>query len=312
MEEAFCTNEGSLLYKVPIVRRVSHSSQYSIISDSDSDNCASCSAKGVRQMFKILHFVISCWLFSVNHSTCPPTRVVVFGATGRTGNRIVSEFLSPKFSNVKIICPVRSMKRGRHILGAESSKLSLIPFDIEKESPSKLCEVLRDAIVVCAAAYKPSNGVDLFGPFKVDNLKTKELIEACASANVSRFVLVSSLLTNGFRSGQTFNPQFLLLNAFGGVLVNKRQAELRLQDQKQMQFTIVRPGGLKDGPAVHPILFAGPDTLSGGSISRDQVATVVCQSCFQSEAANKIVEIISSPDAKEVTVRQGFSGILRV
>ena len=66
---------------------------------------------------------------------------------------------------------------------------------------------------------------DLKGSYKVDNLGAKRVIDSCVEAKVHKVVLVSSLLTNGFRAGQFLNPQYLLLNAFGG----KRQ-ENRFHD----------------------------------------------------------------------------------
>ena len=44
----------------------------------------------------------------------------------------------------------------------------------------------------------------------------KRIIDSCVYANVPKVVLISSLLTNGFKAGQFLNPQYLLLNAFGG------------------------------------------------------------------------------------------------
>lgn len=57
---------------------------------------------------------------------------------------------------------------------------------------------------------------DLKGSYKVDNLGAKRIIDSCVKGNVRKVVLVSSLLSNGFRAGQFLNPQYLLLNAFGG------------------------------------------------------------------------------------------------
>jgi hypothetical protein len=59
----------------------------------------------------------------------------------------------------------------------------------------------------------------LKGSYKVDNLGAKRIIDACVGAKIPKVILVSSLLTNGFRAGQVFNPQYLLLNAFGGNML---------------------------------------------------------------------------------------------
>ena len=57
------------------------------------------------------------------------------------------------------------------------------------------------------------------GSYKTDNLAAKRIIDSCVDGNVPKVVLISSLLTNGFRAGQFLNPQYLLLNTFGGTCV---------------------------------------------------------------------------------------------
>ena len=49
------------------------------------------------------------------------------------------------------------------------------------------------------------------------------LVNAAKQSGVSKFVLLSSLLTNGKAVGQGLNPTFLLLNIFGGVLDKKHE-----------------------------------------------------------------------------------------
>jgi hypothetical protein len=76
-----------------------------------------------------------------------------------------------------------------------------------------------------------------------------------------------------------------------------------------MDYTIIRPGGLKDDTPAVPILYGSADTLFGGSISRDQVAQVVAASCFLPQSNNKIIEIVATPDAVDVPVSVGIESI---
>ena len=55
---------------------------------------------------------------------------------------------------------------------------------------------------------------------------TIALVDAAKKQGVSKFVLMSSLLTNGAAKGQGFNPTFLALNVFGGVLSKKLEVSL--------------------------------------------------------------------------------------
>lgn len=58
---------------------------------------------------------------------------------------------------------------------------------------------------------------------KVDNQGTKNLVDAAQKAGVGSFVLVSSLLTNAKAVGQDKNPNYVVLQIFGGVLEEKLQ-----------------------------------------------------------------------------------------
>ena len=50
---------------------------------------------------------------------------------------------------------------------------------------------------------------------------TINLVDAAAKQNVKKFILMSSLLTNGAAAGQGLNPGYVVLNLFGGVLTKK-------------------------------------------------------------------------------------------
>jgi len=88
--------------------------------------------------------------------------------------------------------------------------------------------------------WLPRNGVKkthhftviiIIGAYDIDYLGTKKIIDACVDEGVGKYVLVSSILANGISAGQGLNPQYLLLNAFGGVLFWKQKAEVYLQKQ---------------------------------------------------------------------------------
>jgi nucleoside-diphosphate-sugar epimerase len=58
---------------------------------------------------------------------------------------------------------------------------------------------------------------------------TKNLVDAAKAAGVTKFVLLSSLLTNAPAVGQADNPNYKFLNIFGGVLDHKLVAEKYLK-----------------------------------------------------------------------------------
>lgn len=236
-------------------------------------------------------------------------KVLVVGSSGKTGQKVV-EILKTK--DVSLLCAVKDISKGRSLFGEESADISVIPCDISRDSLSKLANLVAGVdIVVCCASYSPNSSEfpDPLGAYKVDFIGVKRLIDACTDSGVSKFVLVSSLLTNGLYAGQLLNPQYLLLNSFGGILVWKREAEKYLQSQALMDYTIIRPGGLKDKTDTLPLLFGAADTLFGGAVSRSAVAEVVAAASFLPEASNKIVEIIASEKAVPISMAAGFSNV---
>merc|ERR1711937_488230 len=127
----------------------------------------------------------------------------------------------------------------------------------------------------------------------VDNLGTVALVDAAKKAGVKKVVMVSSILTNGRAWGQENSPGFQVTNAFGHVLDEKLVAEKYLR-ASGLDYTIVRPGGLKATPPSGKLLYSGENTLKDGEISRDLVAEVCAKAAFDPQFKNKVVEIVES------------------
>ena len=121
--------------------------------------------------------------------------------------------------------------------------------------------------------------------------------DAAKAAGVKKVVMVSSILTNGRAWGQEKSPGFVITNAFGQVLDEKIVAENHLR-ASGMDWTIVRPGGLKAKPPTGELRVSGEDTLNAGEISRDLVADV-CVACLTDAGArNKVLEIIEDEESE--------------
>ena len=241
--------------------------------------------------FLCLCLVVLCLSLS---TLCRSKKVVVFGGTGRTGRTVIQQLMSePSVS--KIICPVRNLAYARKALGKESAKLRLVPCDIAKADSLLLQSILEqiDVCVICSGYAVAKNQLpDPCGPYKTDNLGNKRIIDVSSAVGCKKIVLLSSLLTNGFESGQFTNPQYILLNSFGGILLNKRAAEKHLI-ASDLDWTIIRPGGLTDDGKEQnaPLLYGTADSIVGGSITRTAVAEVVVAACLQEagEASSKKV-----------------------
>ena len=241
-------------------------------------------------------------------------RVVVFGGSGKTGIQTTKALIRTSEFD-EIIVMARNKGKARRALGPDTGRMKILYTDVQKDSLNSFVKD-ADAVVNCMGySGSPPN---LLGPKLIDYEASKKLINACNKENVKRFVLVSSLLTNGLIAGQALNPQYLLLNAFGGILIWKREAEKYLEslsshdnntDDMTMTWTIIRPGGLKDEESNEPVLYAEPDTAFGGSISRKTLGEIVAKACTAEESANIIVETVQTKDAYEITPEEGFANI---
>ncbi|KAG2689049.1 hypothetical protein I3843_09G121300 [Carya illinoinensis] len=231
-------------------------------------------------------------------------KIFVAGATGSTGKRIVEQLLAKGF---QVKAGVRDLDKAKNSLSHDNPALQIVKADVT-EGSEKLSEAIGDdsEAVICATGFRP--GWDLFAPWKVDNFGTVNLVEACRKLGVNRFILISSILVNGAAMGQILNPAYIFLNVFGLTLIAKLQAEQYIR-KSGINYTIIRPGGLRNEPPAGNIFMEPEDTLYEGTISRDQVAEVAVEALLHPEASYKVVEIVSRADAPKRSYEDLFRSI---
>ncbi|KAK9224048.1 hypothetical protein WN944_012497 [Citrus x changshan-huyou] len=231
-------------------------------------------------------------------------KIFVAGATGSSGKRIVEQLLAKGFA---VKAGVRDLDKAKTTLSKDNPSLQIVKADVT-EGSAKLSEAIGDdsEAVVCATGFRP--GWDLFAPWKVDNFGTVNLVEACRKRGVNRFILISSILVNGAAMGQILNPAYIFLNVFGLTLIAKLQAEQYIR-KSGINYTIIRPGGLRNEPPTGNIIMETEDTLYEGTISRDQVAEVAVEALLHPESSYKVVEIISRVDAPKRSYEDLFGSI---
>lgn len=231
-------------------------------------------------------------------------KIFVAGATGSTGKRIVEQLLAKGYA---VKAGVRDLEKAKSSFSKNNPDLEFVKADVT-EGAAKLAEVIgndSDA-VVCATGFRP--GWDLFTPWKVDNFGTVNLVDACGKVGVNRFILISSILVNGAAMGQLLNPAYIFLNVFGLTLVAKLQAENYIR-KSGINYTIIRPGGLKNDPPSGNVVMEPEDTLYSGSISRDQVAETAVEALIHPESSYKVVEIVARDDAPKRSYKELFGSI---
>lgn len=197
---------------------------------------------------------------------------------------------SPRHS-VKAL--VRDAAKAKELLPAEAE---IVIGDVLK--PETLTAALEGCTVLLSATGAAPS-FDPTGPYAVDFVGTKNLVEAAKSQGIEQFVMVSSLCVS-----KLLHP----LNLFWLILVWKKQAEEYLQ-KSGLTYSIVRPGGLKEEDSDDKVVMEGADSLFEGSLPRSKVAQVCVAALKDGASRNKVVEIVARPEAPEKAMAELFAAV---
>ncbi|KAG2446883.1 hypothetical protein HYH02_008039 [Chlamydomonas schloesseri] len=240
------------------------------------------------------------------------TTVFVAGSTGNTGRRVVQQLRQAGF---KVRAGARSPAKALSLGFGADAGIEVVEADVTKGVDELVAAIGGAQAVVCATG---AVGFGANGAGAVDEKGTQKLVDAALRAGgVTKFVLVSSLLTNAAAVGQSNNPNYRFLNLFGGVLDAKLKAEKYLRGSG-LNYTIIRPGGLSNEPEpeVGNLILRREDSLfgldsdPGRAISRDTVAAVAVQALLQPAASrDKLVEVVASPSAPRLSPDTWFDNV---
>ena len=139
--------------------------------------------------------------------------VLVVGATGATGRRVVAQL---RAKGVAVRAGSRDPKKAS-ALGLAASGADLVQLDVLNKASIEAA-MQGCTAVICATGFTPSFNFKKDNPAKVDHEGTDNLVAVATApgSSVKRFVLVTSLLTNAKAAGQGNNDNYKFLNALGG------------------------------------------------------------------------------------------------
>lgn len=171
-------------------------------------------------------------------------QLLVFGATGRTGSRLVDLAHGAGWS---VTAAVRDPTR-THLVAAGSA--IAVADALSRPQVEAALDEARPDVVVSALGGR--------GDTMVDDLGVGNLADACATAGIRRLIVVTSLGCGGSRAHAS--PR--LLEAIGEVLAAKTRGEDALV-ASDLDWTIVRPGGLGDETATGRAVLVEDETVHG-------------------------------------------------
>jgi uncharacterized protein YbjT (DUF2867 family) len=186
-------------------------------------------------------------------------RVVIAGGHGKIA-LLLERMLSDRGDQA-----VGLIRNPAQIPDVQQAGAEAIVCDLEAASANDVAALLSGAgAVVFAAGAGPGSGA----PRKdsVDRAASVLMADAAERAGVHRFVQISSM-----GAGQP--PQPGTDEVWAAYISAKTAAEADLRS-RDLDWTIVRPGGLTDDPATGRIRLAAPP-VPRGTVSRADVAAVI-------------------------------------
>ena len=204
--------------------------------------------------------------------------IVVIGASGRTG-RLVLEGLAKRDLRIRALSRDIT-KASADIVG----NYEWVQADVTQ--PETLIMALQGSdIIISTIGSKPGKGQD--GPESVVYKGVISLVDEAKRAGTRHIIYMSSIGAGG---AENFSTVFL--NLFMNKTMKWKSLGEEYIRNSGIDFTIIRPGGLRGEPGVSGIKFGQGDRIMG-YIPREDVAEVINASAFNPDAVNKTFEIIN-------------------
>lgn len=181
--------------------------------------------------------------------------------------------------------PVALIRKAEQSADIESDGATAVVIDLEHTDDAHLAEALTgcDAAVFAAGAGPNS------GPARkltLDRDGAILLADASVQAGVKRLIVISS------RRADTFDPDSD--DGFQIYLRAKSEADAAVRAHDDLDWTIVRPGGLTDEPATG-MLEIGENVE--GSIPRSDVAHLVAELVTSARGVHRQFEVVAGHTA---------------
>src|SRR5580692_3955688 len=213
-------------------------------------------------------------------------RIVLAGAHGKIA-LLLERLLAERGDQA-----VGLIRNPAHLADVQQAGAEAVVCDLESASAGDVARLLSGADgVVFAAGAGPGSGA--LRKDSVDRAASVLLADAAERAGVRRFVQVSSM-----GAGRPPRPGSDEVWAAYITAKTAAEADLRARD---LDWTILRPGGLTDAPATGKIRLAAPPVPSG-TVPRADVAAVIAALLDNPGTRHQTVELVGgdSPVAAAV------------
>jgi putative NADH-flavin reductase len=204
-------------------------------------------------------------------------RLLIFGATGGTGRNLVSQGLEQG-------CQVTAFVRDPGRLTTKHPNLTIVRGGLSDHN--SITNALNGVNAVISVLGSDTSKA-LFKPSNIISKSLPNIISAMQQGRVERLLFVSSFGVNA----KMFWPEKLLLRTLLRNLFTDLQEQEKLIKESGLNWTIVRPARLTNGPKTGECrsgdIYIHPFT----SISRADVAAFLLKEAVSSEYQRQVVTI---------------------
>lgn len=204
-------------------------------------------------------------------------RVVIAGGHGQIALEL-ERLLSARGDS-----PVGLVRNPAHADDLAAAGAETVVCDLESTAPEELAGHLKDTdAVVFAAGAGPGSGTDRKDT--VDRAAAVLLAEAAVLAGVRRYLLVSSMgVGRPLAAGAD--------ESWTAYMAAKTAAEEAVRGYENLDWTVLRPGGLTDDAPTGRVRLEAPSTMRG-TITRADVAAVLVALLDAPATAGSTLELI--------------------
>lgn len=184
-------------------------------------------------------------------------KLIVFGATGGTGQQLVTQALAQGHA-------VTAFVRRPEMMTTQHAALTVVQGDVT--AAAAVAAAMAGHEVVLSALGTRG------GPALLPD-GTRKILEAMAQAGIRRSLWVSSFGAGDSLKQMGWLAQTLIVKGLLRQAIEEKNAQERIIMASGGDWIIARPGGLTDGPLTGQYRVTGPgDKVGQPSISRADVA----------------------------------------
>ena len=190
-------------------------------------------------------------------------KIAVFGATGGTGRQVVLQALEQGHQ-------VKALVRDAAKLDIKNNNLAIIQGDVLNQD--KVAETLIDTdVVICSLGNTANN------PEMIVSRGTEVILNTMqAGTRPRRLIVVSSIGVGDSKNQVPFVFKMLAKTILRQAMQDKETQESLVQ-ASNLDWIIVRPGGLTDNPATGKYRSGLDKNIMAGQVSRVDVAAFVLE-----------------------------------